>query len=185
MFVESRNDWNRIIYIFSFFVYLSNFKPLKNHVLIHILVRSIPLHYTLYILTNNIGKQVFVSGDPLDLKVYHTIKDIFLYLRVCSVGWVFSNFKRKSTCIYRISLIQILFLLFKHADSYILAFFISIFTVHCCLCCSRQPHIMELHVKVCPHSSLSEHCRVKCDYIMGIKDTTSKHCRNSSSWTAS
>lgn len=84
---------------FSFFVYLSNFKPLKNHVLIHILVRSIPLHYTLYILTNNTGKQVFVSGDPLDLKVYHTIKDIFLYLRDCSVGWVVSNFKRKTTCI--------------------------------------------------------------------------------------
>lgn len=97
MLVESRNDWNRIIYIFSFFVYLSNFKPLKNHVLIHILVRSIPLHYTLYILTNNTGKQVFVSGDHLDLKVYHTIKDIFLYLRVWSVGWVVSNFKRKTT----------------------------------------------------------------------------------------
>lgn len=106
-----------IIYIFSFFVYLSNFKPLKNHVLIHILGRSIPLHYTLYILTNNTGKQVFLSGDHLDLKVYHTIKDIFLYLRVCSVGWVVSNFKRKTTCIYRISLIQILFLLLKHADS--------------------------------------------------------------------
>lgn len=102
---------------FIFFLFLSNFKPLKNHVLIHILVRSIPLHYTLYILTNNTGKQVFVSGDPLDLKVYHTIKDIFLYLRGCSVGWVVSNFKRKTTCIYRISLIQILFLLLKHADS--------------------------------------------------------------------
>lgn len=102
---------------FIFFLFLSNFKPLKNHVLIHILVRSIPLHYTLYILTNNTGKQVFVSGDPLDLKVYHTIKDIFLYLRVCSVGWVVSNFKRKTTCIYRISLIQILFLLLKHAGS--------------------------------------------------------------------
>lgn len=102
---------------FIFFLFLSNFKPLKNHVLIHILVRSIPLHYTLYILTNNTGKQVFVSGDHLDLKVYHTIKDIFLYLRVCSVGWVVSNFKRKTTCIYRISLIQILFLLLKHADS--------------------------------------------------------------------
>lgn len=102
---------------FIFFLFLSNFKPLKNHVLIHILVRSIPLHYTLYILTNNTGKQVFLSGDHLDLKVYHTIKDIFLYLRVCSVGWVVSNFKRKTTCIYRISLIQILFLLLKHADS--------------------------------------------------------------------
>lgn len=55
---------------FIFFLFLSNFKPLKNHVLIHILVRSIPLHYTLYILTNNTGKQVFVSGDHLHLKVY-------------------------------------------------------------------------------------------------------------------
>lgn len=44
---------------------------------------------------------------------------------------------------------------------------------------------MELYVKVCLYLSLSEYCRVKCDFIMGIKDITSMYCRNLFSWIAS
>lgn len=44
---------------------------------------------------------------------------------------------------------------------------------------------MELYVKVCLYLSLSEYCRVKCDYVMGIKDITSKYCRNLFNWIAS